>query len=91
MLLSPTTTKLKAAQLRCVSHHGMCTHCSLSQQPCWCVQEAQLAAKRQDKALDEIEKGVGTMMGLAEGYKDTLKQHDEMITDIDAKVGPLAP
>ena len=51
------------------------------------LQEATLATKRQDKALDEIEKGVGTMMGLAEGYKDTLKMHDEMITDIDQKVG----
>ena len=61
-------------------------HCLAARHLPVSLQEATLAAKRQDKALDEIEKGVGTMMGLAEGYKDTLKQHDEMITDIDQKV-----
>lgn len=46
-----------------------------------------MAKARQDKALDNIEKGLGVLKGLGEAMGENLSQQDVLLTEIDSKVG----
>lgn len=50
------------------------------------VQEWESAKVRQDKALDNIEKGLGVLKGLGEAMGETLNQQDVLLQEIDTKV-----
>lgn len=51
-----------------------------------CLQEWDQAKARQDKALDNIEKGLGVLKGLGEAMGENLSQQDILLTEIDSKV-----
>ena len=53
------------------------------------MQEFETAKKRQDKALDNIEKGVATLKGIGEAMGETMAQQDVLIDAIDERVGML--
>lgn len=50
------------------------------------VQEWDVARKRQDKALDNIESGVATLRGIGEAMGETMAQQDVLIDAIDERV-----
>ena len=50
------------------------------------MQEWDDAKKKQDKALDSIEKGIGTLKGIGEAMGETLNQQDVVLDTIDDKV-----
>ena len=50
-------------------------------------QEWEDAKKKQDKALDSIEKGIGTLKGIGEAMGESLNQQDVVLDTIDEKVG----
>ena len=54
-------------------------------QHCRC-QDWELAKAKQDKALDSIEKGIGTLKGIGEAMGETLKQQDTVLDAVDDKV-----
>ena len=45
-----------------------------------------MAKARQDKALDNIEKGLGVLKGLGEAMGENLSQQDVLLNEIDSKV-----
>ena len=45
-----------------------------------------MAKAKQDKALDNIEKGIGTLKGIGEAMGESLKQQDIVLNTIDDKV-----
>ena len=49
-------------------------------------QEWETAKIRQDKALDNIEKGLGVLKGLGEAMGENIDQQDVLLTEIDSKV-----
>ncbi|GAB4818942.1 hypothetical protein N2152v2_005988 [Parachlorella kessleri] len=49
-------------------------------------QEFEMAKQRQDKQLENIEKGLGTLKDIGEVMGETLKQHDVLIDAIDEKM-----
>ena len=51
------------------------------------MQDWEAAKIRQDKALDNIEKGLGVLKGLGQAMGDNLNQQDVLLTEIDSKVG----
>jgi hypothetical protein len=53
------------------------------------MQEWEDAKKKQDKALDRIEKGIGTLKGIGEAMGETLNQQDVVLDTIDDKVRTL--
>lgn len=53
--------------------------------PC-SVQEWEDAKKKQDKALDGIEKGLTTLKGIGEAMGESISQQDVVIDAIDEKV-----
>lgn len=50
------------------------------------LQDWEAAKLRQDKALDNIEKGLGVLSGLGEAMGENLNQQDVLLTEIDSKV-----
>lgn len=50
------------------------------------LQDWESAKVRQDKALDNIEKGLGVLKGLGQAMGDNLNQQDVLLTEIDSKV-----
>lgn len=50
------------------------------------LQDWEAAQVRQDKALDNIEKGLGVLKGLGQAMGDNLNQQDVLLTEIDSKV-----
>jgi len=50
-----------------------------------CLQEWEVAKIRQDKALDNIEKGLGVLKGLGEAMGENLGQQDVLLSEIDSK------
>ncbi len=44
-----------------------------------------MAKVRQDKALDNIEKGLGVLKGLGEAMGENLGQQDVLLSEIDSK------
>ena len=51
-----------------------------------CLQDWQVAKKKQDLHLDNIEKGLSTLKGIGEAMGETLKTQDVLIDTIDTKV-----
>ncbi|KAK9829335.1 hypothetical protein WJX72_005237 [[Myrmecia] bisecta] len=49
-------------------------------------QEYELAAKKQDMALDNIEKGLSTLKGIGEAMGETLQTQDVLLDEIDTKM-----
>ena len=54
------------------------------------VQDWQIAKRKQDQHLDNIEKGLSTLKGIGEAMGETLKTQDVLIDTIDTKVGLCA-
>lgn len=52
------------------------------------MQEWEDAKRKQDKALDNIEKGISTLKGVGEAMGETLNQQDIVLDTIDEKVKP---
>lgn len=50
------------------------------------VQEWDDAKKKQDRALDNIEKGLTTLKGIGEAMGESLNQQDVVLTTLDDKV-----
>ena len=50
------------------------------------LQDWQVAKKKQDLHLDNIEKGLSTLKGIGEAMGETLKTQDVLIDTIDTKV-----
>ncbi len=50
------------------------------------MQEWEDAKRKQDKALDNIEKGIGTLKGIGEAMGESLNQQDVVLDTIDEKV-----
>lgn len=50
-----------------------------------CIQDWESAKVRQDKALDNIERGLGVLKGLGEAMGENLNQQDVLLTEIDSK------
>lgn len=50
------------------------------------VQDWQVAKRKQDQHLDNIEKGLTTLKGIGEAMGETLKTQDVLIDTIDSKV-----
>ena len=50
------------------------------------VQDWEVAKAKQDKALDNIEKGIGMLKGIGEAMGESLKQQDIVLDTIDDKV-----
>ena len=50
------------------------------------MQDWEVAKKRQDKALDHIEKGLSTLKGIGEAMGETLTQQGVVLDAIDEKV-----
>ncbi|KAK9800875.1 hypothetical protein WJX73_004063 [Symbiochloris irregularis] len=48
--------------------------------------ENEAAAKRTDKALDEVEKGIGTLKGIGEAIGETLKNQEGLLDAMEDKV-----
>ena len=55
------------------------------------LQEWEVAKIRQDKALDNIEKGLGVLKGLGEAMGENLGQQDVLLSEIDSKVDCTIP
>ena len=53
------------------------------------LQDWEAAKVRQDKALDNIEKGLGVLKGLGQAMGDNLNQQDVLLTEIDSKVNTV--
>ena len=53
---------------------------------CICPQDWELAKVKQDKALDSIEKGIGTLKGIGDAMGESLKQQDTVLDAVDDKV-----
>ncbi len=49
------------------------------------LQDWEVAKKRQDKALDHIEKGLTTLKGIGEAMGETLTQQGVLLDTIDEK------
>ena len=56
-----------------------------------CCQEWEEAKARQDKALDNIEKGLGVLKGLGQAMGENLSQQDILLTEIDTKASAYLP
>ena len=54
------------------------------------LQDWQVAKKKQDLHLDNIEKGLSTLKGIGEAMGETLKTQDVLIDTIDTKVSTLS-
>ena len=52
------------------------------------MQDWQIAKRKQDQHLDNIEKGLSTLKGIGEAMGETLKTQDVLIDTIDTKVHP---
>lgn len=66
---------------------GMSTTCTITQVMLRrAVQDWEVAKAKQDKALDNIEKGIGTLKGIGEAMGESLKQQDVVLDTIDDKV-----
>lgn len=50
------------------------------------MQDWQIAKRKQDQHLDNIEKGLSTLKGIGEAMGETLKTQDVLIDTIDTKV-----
>ena len=50
----------------------------------------EVAKKRQDKALDHIEKGLTTLKGIGEAMGETMTQQGVLLDTIDEKVPSLS-
>ena len=50
------------------------------------LQDWQIAKRKQDLHLDNIEKGLVTLKGIGEAMGETLKTQDVLIDTIDTKV-----
>lgn len=50
------------------------------------MQDWQVAKRKQDLHLDNIEKGLSTLKGIGEAMGETLKTQDVLIDTIDTKV-----
>lgn len=55
------------------------------------MQDWQIAKRKQDQHLDNIEKGLSTLKGIGEAMGETLKTQDVLIDTIDTKVHPTLP
>ena len=64
-------------------HTSRC--CTFFSTPIWDLQEWEVAKIRQDKALDNIEKGLGVLKGLGEAMGENLGQQDVLLSEIDSK------
>ena len=53
---------------------------------CVATQDWQVAKRKQDLHLDNIEKGLSTLKGIGEAMGETLKTQDVLIDTIDTKV-----
>ena len=53
------------------------------------LQEWEVAKIRQDKALDNIEKGLGVLKGLGEAMGENLGQQDVLLSEIDSKANRM--
>ncbi|CAK0785050.1 hypothetical protein CVIRNUC_008255 [Coccomyxa viridis] len=49
-------------------------------------QDWEVAKAKQDKALDSIERGIGTLKGIGEAMGETLKEQDMVLDAVDDKV-----
>ena len=66
---------------------GMPTTCTITQVMLRrAVQDWEVAKAKQDKALDNIEKGIGTLKGIGEAMGESLKQQDIVLDTIVDKV-----
>ena len=50
------------------------------------IQDWEVAKAKQDKALDSIERGIGTLKGIGEAMGETLKEQDTVLDAVDDKV-----
>lgn len=55
------------------------------------AQDWQVAKRKQDQHLDNIEKGLTTLKGIGEAMGETLKTQDVLIDTIDTKVTARCP
>ena len=54
------------------------------------IQDWEVAKTKQDKALDSIERGIGTLKGIGEAMGETLKQQDTVLDAVDDKVSHVS-
>lgn len=55
------------------------------------MQEWDTAKAKQDKALDNIEKGLGVLKGIGEAMGENLDQQDVLLREVDSKVACRHP